>query len=201
MTHMSNTPWAKCLALATLALTCSMAQAHTGHEVTGMMEGLTHPLGLDHLLAMVAVGVWSVRVLPAHKIWKGPATFLLALLLSATVGASGVTLPYLEHAIALSVVLLGVMLIFAQYQMPVAAGLSLVALAASLHGLAHGAEMPASDFAGYATGFLLTTTVLHVVGVLLASSIQHFMAQRAKTLTATLGMLIGGSGLYLLQQL
>lgn len=201
MLHSSNTSWAKRLALASLTLGCGMAQAHTGHGVTGFMEGLVHPLGLDHLLAMVAVGVWSVRALPAGKTWQGPATFLLALLLSAAVAASGVSLPYLEHAIALSVVLFGVMLVFAQSQMPVAAGLGLVALAASLHGLAHGAEMPASGFADYATGFVLTTTLLHGGGVLFGLSLQRFMAQRARAATTGLGLLFGGAGLYLLQQL
>jgi len=109
MSILSN-PWAKRLSLASLTLASGMAQAHTGHGVNTVMEGLSHPFGLDHLLAMVAVGVWSVRALPADKTWQGPFTFLLALLLSAVVGASGVTLPYLEHAIALSVVLFGAML-------------------------------------------------------------------------------------------
>jgi urease accessory protein len=204
MTDLSNTSWAKRTALASLALTCGVAQAHTGHGVSTVMEGLAHPLGLDHLLAMLAVGVWSVRALPAEKIWQGPATFLLALLLSAVVGATGVAVPYLEQAIALSVLLFGAMLVCANSRMPVAAGLGLVALAASLHGLAHGAELPASGFAafgGYAAGFVLTTTLLHGGGVLFGLSIQRFMAQRAKVATTATGLLLGGAGVYLLQQL
>ncbi|RFO94917.1 urease accessory protein UreJ [Rhodoferax lacus] len=204
MTYLFNTSWAKRSALACLALTCGMAQAHTGHGVHTVMEGLSHPLGLDHLLAMVAVGVWSVRALPAGKTWQGPATFLLALLLSAVLGASGVSLPYLEHAIALSVVLFGAMLVAANSRLPAGAGLGLVALAASLHGLAHGAELPASGLAGfgaYAAGFVLTTTLLHGGGVLFGLSMQRFMAQRAKVATAATGLVLGGAGLYLLQQL
>ena len=67
------------------------AQAHTGHGTHSLMEGLAHPFGLDHLLAMLAVGVWSVSALPQGKAWWGPATFLLALVASAALGAAGVT--------------------------------------------------------------------------------------------------------------
>lgn len=126
------------------------------------MEGLLHPFGADHLLAMMAVGIWSVTALPAHKAWQGPATFMLALVLSAMLGASGVTIPYLEHAIALSVSLFGLMLVLSSQAVPKAFGLGLIAVAASLHGLAHGAETPETGFAGYAAGFLLTTAILHL---------------------------------------
>ena len=88
----------KFLLAAVLASTAFAAQAHTGHGTHSLMEGLVHPFGLDHLLAMVAVGVWSVSALPAGKAWQGPATFLLALVISAALGAAGATVPYLEHA-------------------------------------------------------------------------------------------------------
>ena len=208
MTILSNTParttgaLARTLGLATLALGSGLAQAHTGHGVHTVMEGLAHPLGLDHLLAMVAVGVWSVRALPAEKTWQGPATFVGALLLSAALGACGLAVPYLEHAIALSVVLFGLMLVLAHRRMPHGAGLGLVAAAASLHGLAHGAELPAAgSFAGYAAGFVLTTVLLHSAGVLGGLAIQRWLAQRARTVTTGLGLLVGGAGLVLLQQL
>src|SRR3990167_5325965 len=117
-----------------------VAQAHPGHGATSLMEGLAHPFGLDHLLAMVAVGVWSVSALPPGKAWQGPATFLLALVASAALGAAGVSLPFLEQGVALSVVLFGAMLVLARQPMPAAVGLGLGAAAASLHGRAHGAE-------------------------------------------------------------
>lgn len=164
------------------------------------MEGLTHPFGLDHLLAMVAVGIWSVSALPAHKAWQGPATFLLALVLSAVLGASGVTLPYLEHAIALSIVLFGAMLIVAAKPMPKAFGLGLIAAAASLHGLAHGAETPATGFAGYAAGFLLTTAVLHLGGVGLGLGIRRKLAARSGVVLGGLGTALGVAGVYLFSQ-
>lgn len=161
------------------------------------MEGLAHPFGLDHLLAMVAVGVWSVAALPAQKTWQGPATFLLALVLSAVLGAGGVTLPYLEHAIALSVALFGAMLIGAAKPLPQGWGLGLIAMAASLHGLAHGAETPQTGFAGYAAGFLLTTVVLHGGGVGVGLGIRRWLAGRSGTVLATLGGTLGLAGAYL----
>lgn len=176
------------------------ASAHIGHETTSLMSGLTHPLGLDHLLAMVAVGVWSVSALPARQAWQGPATFMAALVLSAVLGASGVTVPFLEHAIALSVVLFGLMLVVAAKPVPPAWGLGLIAAAASLHGLAHGAETPATGFAGYAAGFLLTTAALHLGGVGLGLGLRRWLATRSTSVLASLGTLLGFSGLYLLSQ-
>lgn len=187
--------------VALLALAAGAAQAHTGHGTSSLFEGLAHPLGLDHLLAMVAVGVWSVGALPARKTWWGPATFLLALVLGAAGGATGFTLPYLEHALALSVLLFGLMLVLARRAVPLAPGLALVALAASLHGLAHGAEAPGNALAGYAAGFLLTTAVLHLGGVAAGLGIQRFMSKRGNWVTGGLGALFSGAGLYLLQQL
>jgi urease accessory protein len=188
------------LLLAASALS-TRASAHTGHGTQNLVEGLAHPFGADHLLAMMAVGVWSVCALPAHKAWQGPATFMLALVLSAMLGASGVTIPFLEHAIALSVSLFGLMLVVAAKPMPKAFGLGLIAVAASLHGLAHGAETPPSGFAGYAAGFLLTTGVLHLGGVGLGLSIRRGLAARSGPVLGALGGLLGFAGVYLFSQI
>jgi urease accessory protein len=176
------------------------ASAHTGHGTHSLMEGLAHPLGLDHLLAMLAVGVWSVSVLPARQTWQGPATFMLALVVSAVLGASGVTLPFLEHAIALSVVLFGAMLIAVAKPVPKALGLGLIAAAASLHGLAHGAETPETGFAGYAAGFLLTTAALHLGGVSVGLGIRRWLAARSGVVLGGLGTVLGLTGMYLFNQ-
>jgi urease accessory protein len=184
-----------------LAGLATAAQAHTGHGTHNLMEGLVHPFGLDHLLAMVAVGVWSVSALPTGKAWQGPATFLLALVVSAALGAAGVNVPYLEHAISLSVVLFGLMLILAKQAMPVALGLGLIAAAASLHGLAHGAETPDTGFAGYAAGFLLTTAALHISGVGIGLAIRRWLGERRGAVLGGLGAAVGGAGIYLFGQL
>jgi urease accessory protein len=189
------------IAAALLAGLAGAAQAHTGHGTHSLMEGLVHPFGLDHLLAMLAVGVWSVSALPQGKAWWGPATFLAALALSAALGAAGVTLPYLEHSIALSVVLFGAMLLLSQKALPVGLGLGLVAAASSLHGLAHGAETPATGFAGYAAGFLLTTAALHIGGVLVGLGVRRALAERAGWALGSLGALLSTAGVYLFGQL
>ena len=186
---------------AAFAVVSTGALAHTGHGTHSLMEGLAHPFGPDHLLAMMAVGIWSVSALPGREAWQGPATFMLALVLSAALGASGVTVPFLEHAIALSVTLFGAMLILAARPMPKALGLGLIAIAASLHGLAHGAETPETGFAGYAIGFLLTTALLHLGGVGLGLGIRRRLAGRSGPVLAGLGSVLGLAGIFLFGQL
>ncbi|WP_234264599.1 HupE/UreJ family protein [Hydrogenophaga sp. NFH-34] len=188
-------------AAALLAGLAGVAQAHTGHGTSSLMEGLVHPFGPDHLLAMVAVGIWSVSALPANKAWQGPATFLLALVASAVLGMMGLTVPYLEHAISLSVVMFGAMLILAARPLPPALGLGLIAAAASLHGLAHGAETPETGFAGYALGFLLTTAVLHIGGVGIGLAIKRWLGRRSGLALGSLGAALSAAGVYLFSQL
>ena len=182
-----------------LALGSAAAQAHPGHGADGLLDGLAHPFGLDHLLAMVAVGVWSVVALPANKMWWGPLTFMVALAGGALLGASGMAVPYLEQMVALSVALLGAMLLLAR-QLPAVPGLALVAVAASLHGLAHGAEAPPAAIGAYAAGFLLTTAVLHFGGAIAFLGVQRRLAGRTNMLAPFLGLAFGGSGLYLFSQ-
>jgi urease accessory protein len=187
-----------CVLLVALA---GSAGAHTGHGTESVYAGLAHPFGLDHLLAMVAVGLWSVFALPAGRAWMGPVTFMLALVVGAAVGASGATLPFLEVAISASVVVFGAMLILVPRQIPVGLGLAFVALAASLHGLAHGAESPGSaGFAGYAVGFLLTTATLHFGGVLAGLSVRRWFAIHATRALGGFGLACSGAGVYLLSQ-
>jgi len=199
--HMQSKNIRRVAAAALLAGLAGAAQAHTGHGTHSLMEGLVHPFGLDHLLAMVAVGVWSVSALPRDKAWQGPAVFLLALIVSATLGTMGVTVPYLEHGVSLSVVLFGLMLIVATRPMPPAIGLGLIAAASSLHGLAHGSETPETGFAGYAIGFLLTTAVLHIGGVGIGLAIKRWLGQRSGLALGGLGTALSAAGGYLFSQL
>ena len=189
------------IAVGALALAVGLAQAHTGHGSSGFAEGLIHPFGLDHLLAMLAVGIWSVSALPANKVWWGPCAFMLTLIVSAALGALGLTVPFLEHLISLSVVIFGAMLLLTRRKLPIAFGLGMVVLAASLHGLAHGAETPQAGFASYAAGFLLTTGTLHFGGVITGLCIRRFLARSASWVIGGLGAVFGGTGLYLLSQL
>lgn len=200
MKFLSN-PLVRPAASIVLLLAAAAAQAHTGHGTSGVSQGLAHPMGVDHLLATVAVGIWSVSALPSNKAWCGPATFMLALAVSAVLGSLGASLPLLEQMTSLSVMLLGSMLVLSRVKLPTALGLGLVTLVACLHGLAHGIEAPASGFAGYAAGFLMTTAALHFGGVTAGLGMQRYLAQKSSWAVAGLGSLFGGSGLYLFSQL
>ena len=126
---------------------------------------------------------------------------MLSLVISATLGAAGFSVPYLEQMVSLSVVLFGAMLVLSRQKMPVVVGLGLVALAASLHGLAHGVEAPETRFSAYAAGFLATTIVLHFGGVAIGLGIRKGLAERATWVVTGLGTLCSGAGLYLFSQL
>lgn len=177
-----------------LALAAGTAAAHTGHGTESLFEGLAHPLGLDHLLAMVAVGVWSAAAFDGARRWLAPLTFLAAMTAAALLAMAGATLQFVEHGIALSVALFGAMLAFPR-RVPAVPGLVLVAAAAALHGMAHGAELPAgASVAGYALGFLVTTATLHAGGVGLGT----LLRERGARLWQAGGALLGMAGLALL---
>lgn len=177
-----------------LALAAGTASAHTGHGTDSLFQGLAHPLGLDHLLAMVAVGVWSAAAFDGARRWLAPLTFLTAMTAAALLAMAGVSVPFVEHGIALSVLMFGAMLAFAK-RVPAAPGLALVAVAAALHGMAHGAELPAgASVAGYALGFLATTAALHAGGVGLGSALR----ERGAWIWRSSGALLGLAGVVLL---
>ena len=175
------------------------AQAHTGHGTSGLGAGLLHPFGADHLLAMVAVGMWSVSALPGRQAWWGPASFMLALTAGAALGAAGLALPFVEAAVALSVAVFGAMLVLPS-RLPRVAGLVVIAAAALLHGMAHGAEAPASGFAAYAAGFLTMTALLHGTGMLAGLSLRRHLSGAAGFAHAGLAAVCGATGLYLFSQ-
>lgn len=158
---------AQTIALAALTLAAGTASAHTGDHgtLTGFAGGLTHPLlGLDHLLAMLAVGLWAAQQ-GGRALWAIPAAFVAAMLAGGVLAWSGVALPQVEGAIALSVLALG-LLVVARLRAPLAAGMSIAAGFALFHGYAHGLEMPlAASPAQYALGFVLATACLHGAGV------------------------------------
>jgi len=187
------------LAFVVLLGCSAAASAHPGHNASGMASGLAHPFGLDHMLAMLAVGIWSVSALPENKSWWGPAAFMTALGLSALAGASGITVPYVEQMVALSVVLFGVLLLAARSRTSTSVGLMLVVAAGTVHGLAHGSESPANGFAAYAVGFMLTTAALHSLGMLASLGLRQYMASKATLITQMLGLLLSGSGVFLIQ--
>ena len=145
------------------------ALAHTyGVHGAGFGAGFVHPLGgLDHILAMVAVGIWAAQI-GGRAMWLLPAAFVAAMLGGGLVGMTGVSLPMIEFGIVASVVLLGG-LIALQSRLPLPVTMLLVALFALFHGHAHGLEAPtAAAPVLYASGFALATALLHGAGIGLA---------------------------------
>jgi len=168
-------------AVLTLAamITAPAAQAHSfGADGAGLLAGLSHPaLGLDHLLAMLAVGLWAARQ-GGRAAWRLPLAFAAMMIIGAALAWTGLDLPAVEAGIVTSLVVLGLLLAAA---VPVApsAGLVLVGIFALFHGHAHGAEMPqtASPLL-YAVGFSITTALLQLVGGGLGSKLRSALATR-----------------------
>ena len=162
-------------ALTSMLLAAATAsQAHTGHGAHGLVEGLAHPfLGLDHVLAMVAVGLWSAIALPVGRRLAGPGVFLAALLIGALLSWGGVAVPAVESSVAASVMLLGVVL-FAGRHLPASLGLALTGAAALFHGYAHGSELAVGASAvAYAAGFMGATMLLHGAGLAAGVGLQR----------------------------
>jgi urease accessory protein len=149
------------------------AQAHVGHhEVGGLMLGFQHPFsGLDHILAMLAVGLWAAQLGGVAR-WSVPLAFLGAMILGGIVGFTGLEMPWTEQGILLSDLLLGVVVLLA-VRLPLALSMSIVSIFAIFHGYAHGAEMP-KGVSGweYAVGFVSATALLHGCGLGVALAIQ-----------------------------
>jgi urease accessory protein len=155
------------LALAALAaLVPTAAMAHTGvGDVGGFAHGFWHPItGLDHVLAMVLVGMLAWQ-LGNRALWLVPATFVLVMAVGGALGVAGIAIPLVELGIALSVVVLGAAVALG-IRAPVAVAMGIAGLFAIFHGHAHGAEMPvdASGLA-YGMGFMIATALLHLGGL------------------------------------
>jgi urease accessory protein len=157
--------WAGILSIAVLVL-AQGAWAHPGHEETGaFMTGFMHPvLGADHLIAMLAVGLWAVR-LGARAVWALPLTFMTAMGVGATLAFAGIGVPLVEPLVAASVLVLGLVLVSGR-EVSAAAPFCVTAAFAIFHGVAHGAEIPVD--AGrlvYLSGFTIATGLIHIAGI------------------------------------
>ncbi len=176
------------------------ALAHPGHVTGGLGSGAAHPfLGLDHLLAMVAVGLWAVRAEGAGPVlWRLPAGFLAAMAVGIGAGMAGLSVPGMESGMALSVIALGLAVALA-LRPGTTAALAIVAAFGVVHGVAHGAEMPAAAAPlAYAAGALLGTAALHGIGLGLGLSLRRLagstMARAGGLTIAALGALLVAAG-------
>lgn len=172
----------------------SAAFAHPGHDVSGLSAGLMHPFsGFDHLLAMVAVGLWAAQS-GGRKIWLLPAAFMLMMAVGAKFALIYPFLSLIESGIAASVLVLGI-IIALSLKLSVRLSVAITALFGFFHGYAHGLEMfGAIEAETYALGFLATTIALHLAGIVTGIATRI----RFVRLPQTLGAAIATSGVWLL---
>ncbi len=160
--------------IAALVLLATPALAHTGPgAMHGIADGLAHPFGgADHLLAMVAVGLWSAQI-GGRARWLLPLTFVATMAVGGLLGIAGAGLPLVETGIAASIIVLGLAVLFGA-RLPLAASAAGVALFALFHGFGHGAEMPLdANGMTYGLGFVTATALLHLAGLALATALRR----------------------------
>jgi urease accessory protein len=189
-------------ALAALLLAPSLAFAHTGvGQTVGFVHGFSHPLsGLDHILAMVMVGViaWQIG---GRAVWIVPTTFVAVMALGGALGMMGIAVPFVEAGIALSVIVLGAIIALG-IRAPVAVAAGMVGLFAIFHGHAHGSDMPAAAGGmAYAAGFMIATATLHLAGLAIGFVIAKMGDTRGAFVTRSAGGIAALAGVGLLSGL
>ena len=188
----------KVIGFAMLLIAAPFAEAHTGLAQNGFMSGVSHPLlGLDHLLAMLAVGIWAGR-LGGKSSWGLPLVFIA--IMSVTAIGSNMGLPGLgsmlliENGIAVSLLLLGLFIVFS-INLPTVIGMITIGLFAVFHGVAHGTGWPmAASPYWYVSGFIFSTVLLMSAGIKTGAA----RAERFQLLIRVAGMLIAGTGGWML---
>ncbi len=159
-----------------LVLSSAPALAHTGdHAASGLTSGLAHPfMGADHLLAMVAVGLFAVQSGGINRFLL-PLLFVGTMIVGGALGLNGVAVPFVEAGIVGSVILLGAAIAYGR-QMPTAVAAVMVSTFALFHGVAHGTEMPIEASAlAYGAGMAVSTAILHVMGMGVASVVPSIL--------------------------
>jgi len=177
----------------------TMALAHTQGGIDGgVLTGFLHPMkGPDHMLAMVAVGMWGAQ-LGSPCIWALPIAFPMIMALGGALGILGLQIPAVEPAIVVSVIVLGTLIAFAA-RPPVIVATAVVGIFAIFHGYAHGAELPEGvSSLAYSLGFVVSTGLLHLTGILIGLVTE--LPGGGKLLRVA-GGLIAAAGVYLFSTL
>jgi len=182
-----------CAAVIGVAL-AAPAFAHTGAGTHGhgFAAGFLHPLmGLDHILAMLGVGVWAAQ-LGKRATWLVPAAFVAVMVAGAGLALSGAALPMVEFGIAGSVLVIGALIAFGT-RLPVGVAMGLVGLFALFHGHAHGTELPGfAHPAAYGAGFVAATALLHAGGVGIAWMVRRHAAKLPFRVAGAMMAAVGG---------
>jgi urease accessory protein len=180
---------------ALLFPTAAFAHPDISHAA-GLLHGFEHPLGgIDHILAMVAVGIFAFG-LGGRALWLVPLSFVGMMVVGFLLGAEGLNLPFVELGIALSSVVIGAAAALGR-PMPVVGAMALVGIFALFHGHAHGVEMPAnSGGILYATGFLIATALLHGAGIGAAFGASRLVGIHGRLIARIAGgaLALGGFG-------
>lgn len=187
------------IAAATLTLIPTAAFAHPGiGDAHGFVQGFAHPLGgLDHLLAMVTVGLLAWQ-LGGRALWLAPASFVLAMAAGGAFGMAGLAVPFVEVGIAVSVIVLGAMVALGT-KAPLPIAMALAALFAVFHGHAHGSEMPLdAGSIAYGAGFLLASALLIAAGLALGAAIGRIGDTYGRTVYRLGGSLVALVGVAVL---
>lgn len=181
--------------VALVATIPALASAHPGHEhASGFMTGFMHPmLGSDHLLAMLAVGLWGAS-LGGRALWAVPVAFVATMIFGGGLVIAGVQVPFIEQGITLSVILMGALLVSA-IRFPVIASVCVAGSFAIFHGAAHGVEIPLHTNAiEYGLGFATATLALHVVGLVFGTAMVRI---HTPIITRVTGSIIALAGIFL----
>jgi urease accessory protein len=144
----------------------ALAYAHpAAGSVNGLIDGMAHPLGgLDHLCAMIGVGLWAAQR-GGRAIWLAPLAFIVVMAVGGSLGMLAISVPFVERGTVASVLILGI-LIAASIRLPLLLSVFIVGTFALFHGHAHGAEMPhTASGLMYGVGFIAATALLHLIGV------------------------------------
>lgn len=186
------------LAFAILAASAAPAFAHLNPAEHGSFAaGFSHPLfGLDHILAMVAVGLWAA-LLGGRSVWLVPTAFVGTMMAGFAAALAGLGLPFVEPVIAASVVVIGLLALVA-LQVPTIVGMVMVGFFAFFHGYAHGGEMGEAGAWSFGAGFAIATGLLHAVGVGIGAGAGRLAGGSAgRLLTRLAGGLTALGGLWL----
>jgi urease accessory protein len=159
--------------VGSLVLMATGAHAHALDGAGGLAGGLAHPfMGLDHLLAMIAVGLWAAQ-LGRRAVWQVPLAFVAVMAAGFGLARLGLSVPVAEPMVVASVAVLGA-IVAGAVRIPIGLGAALVSVFAVFHGFAHGIEMPAASSPWiYATGFAIATASLHLLGLGMGMSLRQ----------------------------
>lgn len=183
------------LSAAILSVASAPAFAHLNPEEHGsLMAGFSHPLfGMDHILVMIAVGLWAAQLAQGEKrsaLWIIPTAFVATMAIGFAFALAGIELPFVEPAILASIIALGLLVTIA-VRLPTAACAAIVAVFAIFHGHAHGGELGSAGALQFGIGFVIATALLHLVGIaagLGISRLSPYIPRFLGGITALLGL-------------